>query len=188
MALNSFNIDITAKKAGTTNIVVEATAENGEKVTKKIAVTVKEKTVLTPNESVENPISITLGSEAKKIVFTTDATSLTVENSAESIVKGEIDSEDNTGKTVKISAIAEGTGKVIVKATEEGKAEAVVEITVVVVNQKVTTELSLDNETIELVVGEVKTVVATTNATDITVTSEQDETASVTKTAKTAAE
>ena len=181
MALNTFNIDITAKKAGTTNIVVKAQAENGQEVTKTIAVTVKDKTVLTPSEDVSNPISMIIGAEPKKITFTTNATSLTVENTAEQFVKGEIDADDSTGKTVKISAIAAGNGKVIVKATKDGKAEATVEISVVVADKQVTTELTLDIETIELAVGDVKVVKATTNASDITVTSESDETATAVK-------
>ena len=181
MALNTFNIDVTAKKAGTTKIIVKAQAENGEEVTKEIAVTVKDKTVLTPSGDISSPISMVIGDEAKKIVFTTDAASLTIENTAVEFVKGEIDADDSTGKTVKISAIAEGSGKVIVKATEDGKAEAVVEISVVVVAKQVTTELSIDNETLDLVVGDVKTVIVTTNATDITVTSENDEFASAAK-------
>lgn len=174
MALNTFNIDITAKKAGTTNITVKAQAENGQEVVKTIAVTVKDKTVLTAGEDVSNPISMTLGDEPKKIVFTTDASNLTIENTAEQFVKGEIDADDDTGKTVKISAVAVGNGVVKVKATEDGKAETVVEISVVVVAKQVTTELTLDNETIELVVGESKKVVATTNAADVTVEVAQD--------------
>lgn len=190
MSLNTFNIDITAKKAGTTNITVEAQAANGEKVTKTIAVTVKDKTTLTAGEDVSNPISMTMDDEPKKIIFNTTAARLTIENTAEQYVKGEIDAEDNSGKTVKITAVDVGTGKVKVKATEDGKAEAVVEITVVVVAQKVTTELTLNltDEAIELVVDDVKTIVATTNATDITVTSENSEFATAEKKAPAAGE
>lgn len=45
MANNEFKFDITAKSPGTTNIIVKAQAENGDEVTKTIAVTVKAKPI-----------------------------------------------------------------------------------------------------------------------------------------------